>query len=227
MKLNSILFLFLLVCFQNCSCAGLLVDQKALLAYLTKQLHEISSNEKNYLDDLFSRYMKDRGLINLPGKTCRKIMAKINLSIYYLEDVPSNNQRFLEFNKVLREFLEFFAISKRIIDREANCPICRDNIRDRVRTNCGHYFCKLCLMSWFAGDKARTDNPHSQCPTCRAPFSKRVKRALYTTSGYKRELAINLKKKKEHLEQLELEDGFLALSLQEENDDEDDDDING
>lgn len=212
--LSQLSLFFILIFSPNYICVAVLIEQNALVAYLTKELDGISPEEKNYLEETFSLHIQRRGVINLPGKVCRKIMKKVNLDIYYLETLPGGDFRSLQFNKALREFLEYFSISKRIIDREIQCPICHENVRDRVRTACNHYFCKLCLMSWFAYDKPRIDNAHSQCPTCRAPFSKRVKRALYTTSGYRRELSINLRKKKEHREHQELEDRLLALNLE-------------
>jgi hypothetical protein len=40
-----------------------------------------------------------------------------------------------------------------------NCPICLDNIKDKITIICNHNFCYQCLNEWFEN--------HNTCPICR------------------------------------------------------------
>lgn len=40
------------------------------------------------------------------------------------------------------------------------CPICYQDVSERMTTRCGHGFCKCCLQRWLLSGKG--------CPMCRA-----------------------------------------------------------
>lgn len=49
------------------------------------------------------------------------------------------------------------------------CPICQETLRESVRTDCGHLFCRACLVQ-----HAKTSTSQLCCPTCRKPCSESV-----------------------------------------------------
>lgn len=62
-----------------------------------------------------------------------------------------------------------------------DCPICMepyafggDSGRRCIVTPCGHVFCHTCITQFIASNKK------SNCPTCRAPFGKKIKSQLVT-----------------------------------------------
>lgn len=52
---------------------------------------------------------------------------------------------------------------------EGFCPICQEALKETVRTDCGHLFCRACLVQ-----HAKTSASQFYCPTCRKPCSERV-----------------------------------------------------
>ena len=51
------------------------------------------------------------------------------------------------------------------------CPICLDPVKEAVRTDCGHLFCRMCLTQYM--HKASVSGVLS-CPVCRKPYSEGV-----------------------------------------------------
>jgi hypothetical protein len=62
-------------------------------------------------------------------------------------------------NKIERNFVNLNLISRHLI-----CTICQEVFDDPSRINCGHTFCRDCLVSWI--DKS------NKCPMCRVPVKK-------------------------------------------------------
>ncbi|XP_031203243.1 tripartite motif-containing protein 40 isoform X2 [Mastomys coucha] len=56
-------------------------------------------------------------------------------------------------------------------DNQDICPICLDPLKKAVSTDCGHLFCRMCLMKHM--DKASVSGVLS-CPVCRKPCSEGV-----------------------------------------------------
>ncbi|KAH0504673.1 Tripartite motif-containing protein 40 [Microtus ochrogaster] len=56
-------------------------------------------------------------------------------------------------------------------NEEDICPICLDPVKEAVRTDCGHLFCRMCLTQYM--DKASVSGVLS-CPVCRKPYSEGV-----------------------------------------------------
>uniref|UniRef100_A0A8C0AGP5 Tripartite motif containing 40 n=1 Tax=Bos mutus grunniens TaxID=30521 RepID=A0A8C0AGP5_BOSMU len=61
--------------------------------------------------------------------------------------------------------------------QEGICPICQECLKEAVRTDCGHLFCRACLAQHL--EKASASGVHS-CPLCRKPCSEGVLGAGYT-----------------------------------------------
>ncbi|XP_042306686.1 zinc finger protein RFP-like [Sceloporus undulatus] len=54
------------------------------------------------------------------------------------------------------------------LSEEATCPVCLDYFKDPVIiTNCGHHFCRACLLRCF-----RRRDAKASCPQCRTPFKR-------------------------------------------------------
>lgn len=60
---------------------------------------------------------------------------------------------------------------------EGICPICQECLKEAVRTDCGHLFCRACLAQHL--EKASASGVRS-CPLCRKPCSEGVLGAGYT-----------------------------------------------
>ncbi|XP_057607825.1 E3 ubiquitin ligase TRIM40 isoform X2 [Chionomys nivalis] len=56
-------------------------------------------------------------------------------------------------------------------NEEDICPICLDPVKEAARTDCGHLFCRMCLIQYM--DKASVSGVLS-CPVCRKPYSEGV-----------------------------------------------------
>nr|XP_048294298.1 E3 ubiquitin ligase TRIM40-like isoform X1 [Myodes glareolus]XP_048294299.1 E3 ubiquitin ligase TRIM40-like isoform X1 [Myodes glareolus]XP_048294300.1 E3 ubiquitin ligase TRIM40-like isoform X1 [Myodes glareolus]XP_048294301.1 E3 ubiquitin ligase TRIM40-like isoform X1 [Myodes glareolus] len=56
-------------------------------------------------------------------------------------------------------------------NKEDICPICLDPVKEAVRTECGHLFCRMCLTQHM--DKASVSG-FLRCPVCRKPYSEGV-----------------------------------------------------
>ena len=54
---------------------------------------------------------------------------------------------------------------------EGVCPICQEGLKEAVRTDCGHLFCRACLAQHL--EKASASGVRS-CPLCRKPCSEGV-----------------------------------------------------
>ncbi|XP_054980344.1 E3 ubiquitin ligase TRIM40 [Sorex araneus] len=66
---------------------------------------------------------------------------------------------------------------------EAFCPICRETLRERVSTDCGHLFCQACLVQ-----HAKTSASQLYCPTCRKPCSEGVLGTGYVCQSHQKRL---------------------------------------
>ncbi|KAH0630524.1 hypothetical protein JD844_013621 [Phrynosoma platyrhinos] len=54
------------------------------------------------------------------------------------------------------------------LSEEATCPVCLEYFKDPVIiTNCGHHFCRACLLRCFGRRDAK-----ASCPQCRTPFKR-------------------------------------------------------
>ncbi|XP_023050172.2 tripartite motif-containing protein 40 isoform X2 [Piliocolobus tephrosceles] len=54
---------------------------------------------------------------------------------------------------------------------EGVCPICQESLKEAMRTNCGHLFCRVCLTQHV--EKASASGVFC-CPLCRKPCSEEV-----------------------------------------------------
>uniref|UniRef100_A0A8C4YAH8 RING-type domain-containing protein n=1 Tax=Gopherus evgoodei TaxID=1825980 RepID=A0A8C4YAH8_9SAUR len=54
------------------------------------------------------------------------------------------------------------------LQEDVTCSICLDILEDPVSIECGHNFCRGCLVAHWSGVSASG----SQCPECRAPCSR-------------------------------------------------------
>ena len=82
-----------------------------------------------------------------------------------------------------------------------NCSICLENFKSKIKLNCSHKFCKLCIYNWMF-----TNNT---CPMCRAEIIDRTKFIEY---AYKFKFYIKMKKIDiviSHLNEMDL--SFLNL----------------
>jgi len=56
--------------------------------------------------------------------------------------------------------------ARRTPDAESSCPVCLDNLKFAVETNCGHVYCGECIFSVVElGDRGLLETP--TCPYCR------------------------------------------------------------
>lgn len=65
------------------------------------------------------------------------------------------------------------------------CPICQECLKEAVRTDCGHLFCRACLAQHL--EKASASGVHS-CPLCRKPCSEGVLGAGYTCDSHQKKV---------------------------------------
>ncbi|KAM9739427.1 E3 ubiquitin ligase TRIM40 isoform 3-T4 [Dama dama] len=68
---------------------------------------------------------------------------------------------------------------------EGICPICQECLKEAVRTDCGHLFCRACLAQHL--EKASASGVHS-CPLCRKPCSEGVLGAGYTCDSHQKKV---------------------------------------
>uniref|UniRef100_G3TX09 Tripartite motif containing 40 n=1 Tax=Loxodonta africana TaxID=9785 RepID=G3TX09_LOXAF len=52
---------------------------------------------------------------------------------------------------------------------EGLCSICQEHLKEAVRTDCGHLFCRVCLALYLKDCALK-----AVCPVCRAPCSEKV-----------------------------------------------------
>ncbi|MXQ97406.1 hypothetical protein E5288_WYG005208 [Bos mutus] len=65
------------------------------------------------------------------------------------------------------------------------CPICQECLKEAVRTDCGHLFCRACLAQHL--EKVSASGVHS-CPLCRKPCSEGVLGAGYTCDSHQKKV---------------------------------------
>ncbi|XP_020744525.2 E3 ubiquitin ligase TRIM40 isoform X2 [Odocoileus virginianus] len=68
---------------------------------------------------------------------------------------------------------------------EGVCPICQECLKEAVRTDCGHLFCRACLAQHL--EKASVSRVRS-CPLCRKPCSEGVLGAGYTCDSHQKKV---------------------------------------
>ncbi|XP_044784388.2 E3 ubiquitin ligase TRIM40 isoform X3 [Bubalus bubalis] len=68
---------------------------------------------------------------------------------------------------------------------EGICPICQECLKEAVRTDCGHLFCRACLAQHL--EKASASGVRS-CPLCRKPCSEGVLGAGYTCDSHQKKV---------------------------------------
>ncbi|KAI4530984.1 hypothetical protein MG293_018842 [Ovis ammon polii] len=68
---------------------------------------------------------------------------------------------------------------------EGVCPICQECLKEAVRTDCGHLFCRACLAQHL--EKASASGVRS-CPLCRKPCSEGVLGAGYTCDSHQKKV---------------------------------------
>ncbi|XP_023557890.1 tripartite motif-containing protein 5-like isoform X3 [Octodon degus] len=54
------------------------------------------------------------------------------------------------------------------VKEEVTCPICLELMKDPVSTDCGHYFCKLCITSNY--ESMQHGEGVGRCPVCRITY---------------------------------------------------------
>jgi hypothetical protein len=84
-----------------------------------------------------------------------------NLNSRQVHGTTSNNTTFIQLytSETLENILS-----------ESNCPICFHtlNIENRVRTNCKHDFCYICISNCFSSNTMN----NISCPICRTNIDK-------------------------------------------------------
>ena len=68
---------------------------------------------------------------------------------------------------------------------EGVCPICQEGLKEAVRTDCGHLFCRACLAQHL--EKTSASGVRS-CPLCRKPCSEGVLGAGYTCDSHQKKV---------------------------------------
>lgn len=64
-----------------------------------------------------------------------------------------------------------------------NCSICLENFKSKIKLNCSHKFCKLCIYNWMF--------TNYNCPLCRTEITDRKK---FTEYAFKFKFYLNMKK---------------------------------
>eukprot|EP00933_Yihiella_yeosuensis_P004063 TRINITY_DN10789_c2_g1_i1.p1 TRINITY_DN10789_c2_g1~~TRINITY_DN10789_c2_g1_i1.p1 ORF type:complete len:257 (+),score=36.20 TRINITY_DN10789_c2_g1_i1:65-835(+) len=74
-----------------------------------------------------------------------------------LDDFPSESSRIASFQGASHE-----------VPEGQSCPICLQEVRLAVQTNCGHWFCMPCVMQYWKANSSRVvgEKPVA-CPCCR------------------------------------------------------------
>ncbi|XP_029099333.1 tripartite motif-containing protein 40 isoform X2 [Monodon monoceros] len=70
---------------------------------------------------------------------------------------------------------------------EGICPICQECLKEAVRTDCRHLFCRACLAQHL--EKASASGVLS-CPLCRKPCSEGVLGAGYTCDSHQKKVCL-------------------------------------
>ncbi|XP_043859295.1 E3 ubiquitin ligase TRIM40 [Dromiciops gliroides] len=63
------------------------------------------------------------------------------------------------------------------------CPICQEHLRKPVSTDCGHFFCQVCLVQQA---KKASDGDILNCSVCRKPWSPRILGAGYSCEDHQK-----------------------------------------
>ncbi|XP_068929241.1 E3 ubiquitin ligase TRIM40 [Petaurus breviceps papuanus] len=63
------------------------------------------------------------------------------------------------------------------------CPICQEHLREPVSTDCGHFFCKVCLIQQA---KKSSDGDILNCSVCRKPWSPNILGAGYSCEDHQK-----------------------------------------
>lgn len=183
-----------------------------ILAKICRNIDKVSENDISQIYELLTHDERKSGIINLNSKRRRKLMLEVEFKLLYWCDKVSQPLVF----KGLRDFLDFLPKSKRILDQNKECPICKDFLRCRVKPSCGHEFCRSCLMEWFAGDRYNTLSMHSKCPICRKLFNKKTIKILKSGSEYMKFLSDNLEKRHHQFQEQIAQDAELAMRMEDD-----------
>lgn len=129
-------------------------------------------NHCNWLLSLSHNLAKDCGIIIIDSFNISDEIAcknKIDLGKFY--NIEESISRCIE---ILNNFGKIETKKKLILDimfdtrlkieksEENSCPICMEDNNISVKTNCGHYFCYMCLLNHI-----KTNKTHP-CPMCRS-----------------------------------------------------------
>ncbi|XP_023381158.1 tripartite motif-containing protein 40 isoform X2 [Pteropus vampyrus] len=68
---------------------------------------------------------------------------------------------------------------------EGICPICQEHLKEAVSTDCGHFFCRVCLAQHV--EKASVFGVF-YCPLCRKPCSEGVLGAAYICHSHQKKV---------------------------------------
>ncbi|XP_039707054.1 E3 ubiquitin ligase TRIM40 isoform X1 [Pteropus medius] len=68
---------------------------------------------------------------------------------------------------------------------EGICPICQEHLKEAVSTDCGHFFCRVCLAQHV--EKASVSGVF-YCPLCRKPCSEGVLGAAYICHSHQKKV---------------------------------------
>ncbi|XP_004622214.2 E3 ubiquitin-protein ligase TRIM38-like [Sorex araneus] len=64
------------------------------------------------------------------------------------------------------------AVAKKLKD-EATCPICLELMTEPVIIDCGHIYCRVCIVGLTENQSSETSSPGTfHCPQCRGPFKR-------------------------------------------------------
>ncbi len=54
---------------------------------------------------------------------------------------------------------------------EGDCDLCHEPVGDRVNAQCGHVFCRVCIVDYVESVKADNSSTITLCPDCSEPLT--------------------------------------------------------
>ncbi|KAJ1872566.1 E3 ubiquitin ligase [Coemansia sp. RSA 486] len=136
-------------------------------------LVESNSQDQNDLDCLLPELMQRLAISSEGDSHDAPVYVALNLAEYRSMASRTNEARDLEEQNsalraemlVQRQDLERSERATGQLSEALQCSICLETFSAPHTLNCGHTFCKECLIQWLAVGK--------MCPTCRAPVTQR------------------------------------------------------
>ena len=101
------------------------------------------------------------------------ILSFVNIPILIFTLLCNKNEERIELKKNVIRISPEIPLNKIVIDcviqKEEDCPICLQSIKDGVKTNCNHIFHKECIIKHY------TISNNKNCPICREQLDICVK----------------------------------------------------